>query len=157
MRKQLYLDIKDKLKTIQDTDGNPFFKHFDLWNQQVEYLDTFAAPAVFIEFMPMQWHTLGGRMQNTQLTVRLHIVTEWHGQSADNSPAEERALEFLDIIDRITATMMRFSTPYMTLWIRSQSITNHNHEHYVDNVEEYTCTLRDTTTDHLNMPTQVYS
>jgi hypothetical protein len=52
-------------------------------------------------------------------------------------------LEFLDIIDRMTAVLQNFSTDYMNSWMRSQSVTNHDHERYADNVEEYVCNIRD--------------
>ncbi len=112
MRKLLYLDIKNHLKTIQNELGEQLFKHFDLWNKQMEFIEQetpFECPAVFVEFMPMAWRTLGNRMQDCTLNVRLHIVTEWHNNTADYSPYEEQALEFLDIIDRVVYEMQGFN------------------------------------------------
>jgi hypothetical protein len=146
MRKQLYLDTKERLQTVTTEAGNPLFHHFDLWNRQVEFLEQetpFQCPAVFVEFAPMTWRTLGNRVQDCELTMRLHIVTEWFADTAANSPTEQQALEFLDITDRVVCVMQHFATPYMNSWMRTQSITNHDHEHYVDNVEEYRCNLRD--------------
>ena len=101
MKKQLYLAIKNRLKNIPGADGQPLFKHFDLWNQQVEFMEQetpFLTPAVFVEFLPMKWRTLGNRVQDADLITRLHIVTEWHALTADNVPAEEQelALVYLD-------------------------------------------------------------
>ena len=146
MRKQLYLDIKERLKTVTNEDETKLFQHFDLWNQQVEFIEQetpFDCPAVFVEFGQMNWQTFGNRVQGCDLTVRLHIVTEWHAGTADYSPTEQQALEFLDIIDRMVYVLQNFSTEYMNGWMRKTSITNHNHERYVDNVEEYICNLRD--------------
>jgi len=81
---------------------------------------------------------------SASVTVRLHIVTEWFAGTADYSPTEQQALEFLDIIDHLVAALQGFSTSYMNGWMRTRSITNHDHERYVDNVEEYTCNLTDT-------------
>ena len=81
MKKQLYLAIVDRLKDIPGPDGESLFKHFDLWNQQVEFIEQetpFQCPAVFVEFLPLQWQTMGNRVQSADLTTRLHIVTEWH-------------------------------------------------------------------------------
>ena len=147
MRKQLYLDIKNRLKTVQDANKEQLFKHIDLWSRQVEFIEqeaSFACPAVFVEFNPMNWRTQGNRVQDCDLTVRLHIVTEWSAGTADGSPTEEQALEFLDITDHIVAVLQDFSTPYTNGWMRTKSITSHDHKRYVDNVEEYTCNLRDT-------------
>jgi len=143
MRKQLYLDIKERLKTVKNEAGEQLFKHFDLWNKQVEFIEqktAFETPAVFVEFMPMQWKTLGNSVQDCQVTVRLHIITEC---SADYSPTEQQMLEVFDIIDRVVAKMQNFDTPYMNACMRTQSITSHDHQRYVDNVEEYSCNLRD--------------
>jgi len=147
MRKQFYLDIKNRLKSVRDENGEQLFKHFDLWNKQVEFIEQetlFQCPAVFVEFSPMQWKTIGNRVQDAQLTTRLHIVTDWYAQTADYSPTEEQALEFLDVIDRTVAVMQGFTASKTNGWMRSLSITNHDHERYVDNVEEYICNLRDT-------------
>lgn len=147
MRKQLYLDIKERLMSIKTSNGEPLFRHFDLWNCQVEFLEEetpFATPAVFVEFDRMRWRTLGNRHQECTLLVRLHVVSEWFSGTASSSPIEDEALEFLDLTDHIALAMQGFSTHYMNSWMRTASITNHNHERYVDNVEEFTCLLRDT-------------
>jgi hypothetical protein len=158
MRKQLYLDIKNQLKTIENEKGEQLFKHFDLWNRQVEFIELetpFEVPAIFVEFLPISWQTIGNRVQQCELTVRLHIVTEWYAGTADYSPTELQALEFLDILDRLVAKMQNFNTTYMNGWMRTRSITNHNHERYVDNVEEYTCNLRDISAVQTYVPVSV--
>jgi hypothetical protein len=146
MRKGLYLAIKNRLKLIKNDDGEQLFQHFDLWNRQVEFVEQetpFACPAVFVEFSPIAWITLGFHAQEAQLTVRLHIVTEWYAGTADYSPTEAQALKFLDIADRVVAALQGFTSEYTNSWMRSLSITNHDHERYVDNVEEYVCNVRD--------------
>lgn len=149
MKKQLYLAIVDRLKNIPGADGEPLFKHFDLWNQQVEFIEQetpFLTPAVFVEFLPLKWQTLGNRVQSADLTTRLHIVTEWHALTADYTPddLEDRALEYLDIVDSVVAAMQNFAAPCTNAWMRTQTIPNHNHERYVDSVEEYISRVTDT-------------
>lgn len=146
MKKQLYLAVKNRLKNIPGADGQPLFKHFDLWNQQVEFIEQetpFLTPAVFVEFLPMKWRTLGNRVQDADLTIRLHIVTKWNGLTADYSPEEEDALAYLDIVDSVVAAMQNFAAPGTNAWMRTQTIPNHNHERYVDSVEEYICRVTD--------------
>ncbi|MEG1998566.1 MAG: hypothetical protein RRY55_01220 [Bacteroidales bacterium] len=158
MRKQLYLDIKERLKTAETAVGEPLFRHFDLWNQQVEFIEAetpFVCPAVFVEFDRIDWRTLGNCVQECTLRVRLHIVTEWYSDTADYSPTEDQALEYLDIIDRAVAVLQGFNTSYMTGWQRSASITNHDHERFVDSVEEYVCMLRDTSACRSYIPVEV--
>ena len=147
MRKQLYLDIKEHLMTVLTADNKPLFAHFDLWNRQVDFLEQetpFATPALFVEFDTMQWRTIGQRTQECNPIIRLHIVTEWFSGTDHLSPIESRALDFLDLSDLVVARMQAFRTDYMNSWMRTASITNHDHERYVDSVEEYTCLLCDT-------------
>ena len=154
MKKQLYLAIVNRLKNIPGADGEPLFKHFDLWNQQVEFIEhetPFLTPAIFVEFMPLQWQTMGNRVQSADLTTRRHIVTEWHALTADNVPDEEQelALAYLDIVDSVVAALQGFAAPNTNTWMRTQTIPNHNHERYVDSVEEYICRVID---DSANTP-----
>jgi hypothetical protein len=146
MRKQLYLDIKNRLKTVQDGEGEQLFKHFDLWNKQVEFIEQetpFACPAVFVEFAPIAWRTQGNDVQDGDINVHLHIVTEWHAGTADYSPTEEQALDALDISDKVVKRMQGFATEYMNGWQRIQTIPDHDHERYMDNGEVYICNLTD--------------
>ena len=55
MFKELYLAIVAQLKTITDTDGTPLFKHFDIWNRNVEFIEQdqpFTCPACFVDSFP---------------------------------------------------------------------------------------------------------
>ena len=66
MRRQLYLDIKNRLQSIIGEDEQPLIKHFDLWNRQVEFIEEetpFECPAVFVEFDRLDWRTIGNRHQ----------------------------------------------------------------------------------------------
>lgn len=156
MKKQLYLDIKNRLKDITAADGEPVFKHFDLWNQQVEFLEEetpFLTPAIFIEFLPHEWKTLGNRRQHAVLNTRIHIVTQWFAGTADYSPTEQQALEYLDIVDCVVAALQNFSASSTNSWMRTRTVPNHNHERYVDNIEEYVCDLIDVSAQPANTTT----
>lgn len=149
MKKQLYLDIVEQLKTITSADGEQLFQHFDLWNQQVAFLEentSFNLPAVFVEFTPHTWQTLGNRKQCADLTIRLHIVTQWFSDTADYVPEEFmlKAVEYLDIIDKVVASMQNFAPTNANAWMRTRSIPNHDHGRYVDSIEEYVCNIVDT-------------
>lgn len=147
MKKQLYLDIKNRLKTIKDANDEQLFKHFDLWNQQVEFIEQetpFQCPALFVEFLTHNWKTLGNKVQETELFIRLHIVTEWYAGTADYSETEDQALDYLDVVDAVVAAMQNFAATGTNGFMRTKTIPNHNHERFVDNIEEYVCNLRDT-------------
>ena len=65
MRKFLYLSLMERLKQLTDETGEPVIKTFDLWNEQVSFLEqeeAFETPAVFIETGKMErGHAATGR------------------------------------------------------------------------------------------------
>jgi hypothetical protein len=149
MLSQLYLAYEAQLKTIKHPEtGEPFFKHFDLWNQNVEFIEKetpFATPALFFEFDPIQWRTMGQQLQDADLTIRLHIVTKWYGQTKENTPAEIRQsmLDYLNIPALVVKALQGYCTPFTNGLMRTQSIVNHDHVRYVDSIEEYVCRVQD--------------
>ena len=52
-------------------------------------------------------------------------------------------------VDSVVAAMQNFAAPCTSSWMRTQTIPNHNHERYVDSVEEYICRVID---DSANTP-----
>lgn len=147
MRKQLYLDIQTALEAIVDQDNNPVFLHFDLWNQNVQFLEEdtpFQLPAIFVEFMPIEWKTIGNRVQEAAVVIKLHIVTAWYGQTAHYSPLQDEALNYLDIPDKVLNALQNLTVNGSASLTRTASVINHNHQRYVDSVEEYTAYIRDT-------------
>ena len=165
MLKHLYLTLEQKLLAITDEQPNPqpIFKHCDLWNRQVEFLEQetpFQTPAVFVEFADIQWRTDGQHIQDADLTVRLHIVTPWYANTASNiQNAEVRAtaLSYLDIptvlfrqLHGQHGTVADDSDPRHQILLgnfnaltRTASTVNHDHERFVDSVETYQCHLKD--------------
>lgn len=146
MRKQLYLDIKNKLKAIKDDSDQPLFKHFDIWNQNVEFLESdspFEFPAVFIEFMPIPWHQQLNKVQDATIVIKLHIVTRWLAQTADYSPIESQALDYLDIPDKVLYALQGEATSASNGFMRVSSTINHNHGDILDSIEEYTTLIID--------------
>jgi hypothetical protein len=155
MLKQLYLAIEQKLMAINDGQGQPLFKHFDLWNRQVEFIEQetpFVTPAVFVEFMPVEWRNDKSAAQDAMLSFRLHIVTPWYANTAANvvDPGiRATALDYLDIPSLVFKALNRqpceFGSGNFSPLYRTASIVNHDHERFVDSVEEYRCHLRDCT------------
>lgn len=146
MRSFIYTSLMERLKQLKDEAGQPAVKHYDLWNEQVEFIEQeapFATPAVFVEFRPVQWTTLGGQVQQADLTVRLHIVTPWQGSAAEGSLYQEQSLRRFDLLDRIDDHLWDFAasdgTCSVFLFRRSASHTNHNHGELVEDVTDYTC------------------
>ena len=160
MLKHLYLALEEKLLAITDEQENPqpLFKHCDLWNRQVEFLEQetpFQTPAVFVEFTNIEWRTLGQHVQEADLTVRLHIVTPWHANTASdilNPDVRATALAYLDIPTVLFRQL--HGQPgnledgdtllgHFNALTRTASAVNHDHERFVDSIETYQCHLKD--------------
>ena len=121
MRRFLYLSLIERLKQLTDRDGKPVIRTFDLWNEQISFLEQeepFDAPAVFIEFRPVKW-TGGGT------------------QTADR----------FDLLDRMDRHLFNLSGDdgniSFSLFRRTGSSTNHNHEELVEDVTDFTCKVID--------------
>lgn len=160
MLKHLYLALEQKLLAVTDEQENPqpLFKHCDLWNRQVEFVEQetpFQTPAVFVEFEPVQWRTDGRHVQDASLTIRLHIVTPWHANTASdilNPDVRATALAYLDIP---TVLFRQLHGQHGNLedgdtllghfnaLTRTASTVNHDHERFVDSIETYQCHLKD--------------
>ena len=144
MRKELYLGIIDRLKTLKDEDGTPILKTFDLWNEQVDFIEeeVFDTPAVFIEFLPIAWVTLGGSVQQADLSLRLHVVTAWKGSEREGSIYQEQALQRFDLVERIADSLFNFTQAHdrgnFCMTRRTGSATNHNHGELVEDIETFT-------------------
>ena len=95
MRKELYRMLCRELKAID------LIKHIDLWNHNVEFIEqeeNWERPAVFVEFCPIQWNAIvPGVEYRAEPLIKLHIVTDWEGSSAEGSELQEDALKVFDL------------------------------------------------------------
>ena len=151
MRKQLYLGIIEQLKTLKDEKGEQRIKSFDLWNEQVDFIEEeepFDTPAIFIEFLPMEWKMLGGRVQQADVSVRLHVVTPWAGSGSDGSLYQEQALQRFDLLEQVNTCLFNYEKRSergdFCMFRRTASATNHNHGELVEDIETFTCQVMET-------------
>lgn len=150
MRKFVYLSLIDRLKGLRDGDGDPVIKTFDLWNEQVAFLEqeeVFDTPAIFIEFMPVKWGAIAGGAQRAEVSMRLHIVSKWDGSARDGSLFQQQSLERFDLLDRIDGYLFNLmgesEKTQFNMFRRTGSSTNHNHEELVEDISDYTCMVMD--------------
>ena len=146
MRKLIYLSLIGRLKGLKDDAGQPEVKHFDLWNEQVEFIEQeepFGIPAVFVEFRPVRWATLGGMVQQADVDIRLHIVTRWKGSAKDGSLFLTDALERFDLLDRIDRCLFNLQEAEggtsFCMFRRTGSSTTHDHDDLVADIADYSC------------------
>ncbi len=105
MRKELYRLLCRELKAID------LINHIELWNHNVEFIEqeeNWERPAVFVEFCPIQWNAIvPGVEDRAEPLIKLHIVTDWEGSSADGSELQEDALKVFDLPGLIHARLGR--------------------------------------------------
>lgn len=148
MRANIYKALVEKLKAYTDAEGNQVFKHFDLWNEQVDFIEDetpFETPAVFVEFKSIDWGDTMQNMQRGTFPIRLHVVTEWKGATNDGSIYQDEALKRLDIVDGMATHLFNWShkegETYIQRMQRRSSYTNHNHGELVEDIEDFTCVV----------------
>ena len=139
MRKELYRLLCSELKAID------LIKHIDLWNHNVEFIEqeeNWERPAVFVEFCPIQWNAIvPGVEYRAEPLIKLHIVTDWEGSSADGSELQEDALKVFDLPGLIHAQLAGLGGETFLELDLVESDTNHNHEDIVESIEVYQCCL----------------
>lgn len=166
MRKKLYLSIIQRLQQLIIKDGEITFisagelqqmkdnneeieyaiKHFDLWNQNVEFMELEQPsffPLCFIEFMPIRWQQLSGGTKMSNIIVQLHVVDQWLYPTHADSTFQAQGLEYLDLLDKISEAMYRFSGEGFGSFSHTDSITNHNHEGIIESIEAFTSCVKD--------------
>ena len=140
MRKQLYLAVIERLKTITNYLNQPIIEYYDLWNHNVEFIEqetAFNFPAVFIEFAPINWKNLSMQVQESDVVIKLHVVTRWENISADGSNSQEQALELFDLLDSIKKALTGLQGNGFSAFKRIASDTNHDHEEIVESIESF--------------------
>lgn len=150
MRTFIYKSLTERLKTWKGDDGKPVIRTVDLWNEQVEFIEQeepFDTPAVFVEFRPVRWTTLGGLAQQADVDIRLHIVTRWKGSAKDGSVFQMDALRRFDLLDRIDNALFNLQGAdggtSFCMFRRTGSSTNHNHDELVEDIADYACKVNE--------------
>lgn len=146
MRKQLYLSIIENLKKIKDAKGCSRFRHFNLWNEQVVFLEQgeiFELPAAFIEFLPIRWKQTNSGIQEAAVQFRIHIVTKFEGSSADGSSYQEQSLMLFDLLEQVNGCLTGISGENFRGMFRTESYTNHNHEEVIESIEAFQVSVTD--------------
>ncbi len=108
---QFYYDIMKAVMAV------PGVKYFDKYNAQ--YLNEnselhYNTPAVFMEFAPIEWQTLGQKRQAANFEFLLHLQTEQLGETNNLEKEKERALalEHLRIAEAITKKLQGMNGSY---------------------------------------------
>lgn len=161
MRLTLYNAIIARLSRIIVKDGLPYYSavneptggdsapdkailSYNLWNENIDTLTkqrAFLPPAVFIEFLPVQWRQLGNRVQQAEAVFRLHIITATLATS-NSAYADEANYRFI-LIRSIEEALVGMTGINADLAIsfnhctHTESVTDHNHEQVCEDIETW--------------------
>lgn len=137
LRRELYETLCERLMAVEGV------KHVDLWNHNVEFIEqeeSWARPAVFVEFQPVVWEaTVHGVRYVAEMTVNLHVVTDWKGSTAAGSIVRCAALDVFDLLERIHVALADLDGEMFKEFDLAGSTTTHNHEDILEMVETYSC------------------
>ncbi|KAA6329679.1 hypothetical protein EZS27_021527 [termite gut metagenome] len=133
---------KEKLQAMEDAGQTPeeVIKHFGLWNNQIDRItsiEALALPAVLIEFGMVKWRHQGGGLQDADLIIGLHVVTEFITEGYDND------LFYLDLLDKINRCLHGFSGEHFQSMQRIESNPCHDHLELLDDTEVFKCMATD--------------
>ncbi len=81
--------------------------HYDWYNQNERAPDgqdrslPYLTPAALVEFAPVVWSALSGRIQQAPLTFTIHLVQERIMEKQADNPLQADALAHLDLVDQV--------------------------------------------------------
>lgn len=150
MRKFIYNSLVGRLKQIADANGEPIIKSFDIWNNNIQYLNlgqAFELPAVFIEFAPFDWSHQGGGVRDTVATIRLRVLQQVNAPSIDGRGYTDRFLNRFDLLTAINIALHGYSDSsnyfgYGAL-TSTLSTTDNDYGEVATDIEEYRCRCND--------------
>lgn len=158
MRKQLFQSVCDRLKLIQkNAEGDyivapaidenlAIFRHFDLWNQQLEYLDeeqAFNTPAVFIEFLPINWRQQSLGARDASVSLNLHVVTRRNMPTRTISQYGADALDFFALLDALNLCLHGHRGEQFGGFTSVVSTTDNNYDELMHSTEQYVTLVTD--------------
>ena len=126
MRKTIYKAICARLNAAQLG-----IKYISLWNRNTEQLTkqkAFKMPAVFVEFEPIDWSQLSRGARSADMRVRLHVITETLATPEEGGRYQDRALEHLDLLERVSAAVQGLCGDGFNCFMLVESVTDHDHE-----------------------------
>lgn len=136
MRSELYTAIVGRIQGVA-----PEVKHIDLWNNQPDTLETgslFALPAVFIEFLPIDWRRQARGQARGDIQVALHIITRHEPWQSDCKPVEQ-PVSYLELLERLQSCLVGLAGKSFSALQPTTSETDHNHRELQHSIEGFIC------------------
>jgi hypothetical protein len=147
MRKFLYKSIVEKLQGITDGEGQSLIRHFDIWNNNLSYIqdnEPFLCPAVFLEFGRIEWRHQGRGVREAAVEIILHVITQRNAPTSHEQDYEDLSLSFFDLLTGINRRLhghSSFASEYFghdaltAVW----SVTDHDFDELRHDQEAFVC------------------
>lgn len=164
MRKNIYLGIVQNLKRAVYNENKVFdiypdtaqlnaaieaaklenkeldfvFKHFDLWNHNVEFIESetnWETPAVFVQFDPIQYKPSQHGKREAEPMIYLHIVTPSTFTYLD----QDTTNSLFDLLELPYRILHQGKGEGYTAMTHIGSQTNHDHEELIESIETFAC------------------
>ncbi len=148
------------LPVIWTSDGQlgGLVMHYDWYNRNERAPDgedrslPYLTPAALVEFAPVVWQALSGRIQQAPLRFTIHLVQERVNEKQADNPLQSQALQHLDLVDQVVERLTGSSA---TININNQdqmlyngirlvtSVTDHNADSRYVTQLTFECTIFD--------------
>lgn len=144
VRSRLYTDIARALL------DSKLVAYVDRYNNQFAHLDeekVLRYPCVLIEFSDIQWQQIGRHAQRGTVLVDLYIATKVRGRTAAAGRMEDPAVEDFELLSALRIVLRDLRLDYAGTFTRTRSVTDHDHDSTIVNLEQYAVTVLDSTAE----------
>jgi len=146
MLKELYLDIATKLSLLKDADDKPVLKHIELFNNQFMHLaeiKPLSSPCCLIEFTDIPFEQMGGKVQQANTLIRLHIGSHGLQDNKFGSAGHIYTLDHLDLVDTVHNWMSGFNGDGFNSFVRTGLAADQDHDSIIVHVITYRTRVTD--------------
>lgn len=136
------------LQGIIDVNNQPILKRIDLYNNQFDTYEKdhpLPLPAVLVEIMPIAWARVKRGVQMGKVNIRFHLGQELYSDSFQGSPSQSRALEVLDLVQKLYLALQNYQIPDCSPMERVQTTTDTQYGNCIVHILEYTFEYNDST------------
>lgn len=141
VRARLYVDIAQALL------DSKLVAFVDRYNNQFAHLEeekVLRYPCALIEFSDIQWEQIGRHAQRGAVIVNLYVATKVRGRTTAVGRTADPAVEDFELLSALRIVLRDLRLDYAGTFTRTRSVTDHDHDSTVVNLEQYAVTVIDT-------------
>ena len=144
VRAKLYTDIAHALL------DSKLVAYVDRYNNQFAHLEeekVLRYPCALIEFSDIQWQQVGRHVQRGTVLVNIYVATKVRGRTSAVGRTADPAVEDFELLGALRIVLRDLSLDYAGTFTRMRSVTDHDHDSTIVNLEQYTVTVIDTSAE----------